>query len=52
MGWSDRVGSLDPGKWADAVAVQGDPLKDITLLQHPIFVMKSGVVYRNDINRH
>ena len=50
MGWSDRVGSLDPGKWADAVAVQGDPLKDITLLQHPVFVMKSGVVYRNDLH--
>jgi imidazolonepropionase-like amidohydrolase len=49
MGWSDRVGSLDAGKWADAVAVQGDPLKDITVLQHPIFVMKSGVVYRNDV---
>jgi imidazolonepropionase-like amidohydrolase len=51
MGWSDRIGSLDPGKWADAVAVQGDPLKDITVLQHPVFVMKSGGVYRNDIHR-
>jgi imidazolonepropionase-like amidohydrolase len=51
MGWSDRIGSLDPGKWADAVAVQGDPLKDITVLQHPVFVMKSGVVYRNDVHR-
>jgi imidazolonepropionase-like amidohydrolase len=50
MGWSDRVGSLDAGKWADAVAVHGDPLKDITVLQHPVFVMKSGVVYRNDLN--
>src|ERR1700730_3102808 len=49
MGWSDRIGSLDPGKWADAVAVQGDPLKDITVLQHPVFVMKSGTVYRNDL---
>ena len=48
MGWSDRVGSLDAGKWADAVAVQGNPLQDITALQHPVFVMKSGVVYRND----
>jgi imidazolonepropionase-like amidohydrolase len=50
MGWSDRVGSLDAGKWADAVAVHGDPLKDITVLQHPVFVMKSGVVYRNDLS--
>ena len=49
MGWSDRVGSLDAGKWADAVAVQGNPLQDITVLQHPVFVMKSGVVYRNNV---
>ncbi len=49
MGWSDRVGSLDAGKWADAVAVQGNPLQDITVLQHPVFVMKSGVVYRNNL---
>jgi imidazolonepropionase-like amidohydrolase len=51
MGWSDRVGSLDPGKWADAIAVSGDPLKDITVLQHPVFVMKSGTVYRDDLHR-
>ena len=50
MGWSDRVGSLDAGKWADAVAVQGNPLQDITVLQHPVFVMKSGIVYRNNLN--
>lgn len=52
MGWSDRVGALEPGKWADAVAVQGNPLEDITVLQHPVFVMKSGVVYRDDLDRH
>lgn len=52
MGWSDRVGSLDAGKWADAVAVKGNPLKDITVLQHPVFVMKSGVVYRDDVHGH
>ena len=51
MGWSDRVGSLEPGKWADVVAVSGDPLKDITVLQRPVFVMKSGTVYRNDLHR-
>ena len=48
MRWTDRVGSLDPGKWADVIAVQGDPLKDITLLQHVAFVMKGGVIYKND----
>jgi len=49
MGWSDKVGALEPGKWADVVAVPADPLKDITTLQHIVFVMKSGQVYRNDL---
>jgi imidazolonepropionase-like amidohydrolase len=52
MGWSDRVGALEPGKWADAVAVKGNPLEDITVLQHPVFVMKSGVIYRDDLHHH
>lgn len=47
MGWSDRAGSLEAGKWADIVAVDGDPLQDIRLLQHVTFVMKSGVVYKD-----
>jgi imidazolonepropionase-like amidohydrolase len=46
LGWSDRIGSLDAGKFADMVAVNGDPTKDVTLLQNPIFVMKGGVVYK------
>jgi imidazolonepropionase-like amidohydrolase len=48
MGWSDKVGSLEAGKWADIVAVKGDPLHDIKLLQHVSFVMKSGVVYKHE----
>ena len=48
MGWSDRAGSLEPGKWADVIAVKGDPLADVRLLQHVSFVMKSGVVYKNE----
>ncbi|HEV2577619.1 MAG TPA: amidohydrolase family protein [Acidobacteriaceae bacterium] len=48
MGWTDKVGSLEPGKWADVIAVSGDPLKDIRTLQHVSFVMKSGVVYKNE----
>jgi imidazolonepropionase-like amidohydrolase len=48
MGWSDKVGSLDPGKWADIIAVNGDPLQDVRILQHVSFVMKAGVVYKNE----
>jgi imidazolonepropionase-like amidohydrolase len=48
MGWSDKVGTLEAGKWADIIAVQGDPLRDIKLLQHVSFVMKSGVVYKQE----
>ena len=46
MGWSDKVGALEPGKWADIIAVAGDPLQDVKLLQHVAFVMKAGVVYK------
>jgi imidazolonepropionase-like amidohydrolase len=43
MGMRDSIGSLDPGKFADIVAVEGDPLHDISALQHVTFVMKAGV---------
>ncbi|MBS0576888.1 MAG: amidohydrolase family protein [Proteobacteria bacterium] len=43
-----NIGSVSPGKYADIVAVQGDPLADITRLQHMAFVMKAGVVYERD----
>jgi imidazolonepropionase-like amidohydrolase len=46
MGWSDRVGTLEPGKLADVVAVPGDPVRDITLMMRVSFVMKDGVAYR------
>ena len=49
MRWTDKVGALEPGKWADVIAVQGDPLQDIKLLQHVAFVMKAGVIYKNEI---
>src|ERR1700720_1048986 len=49
MGWSDRIGSIRKGKLADMVAVKGNPLRDIRLLQHVQFVMKDGVVYKNEI---
>jgi imidazolonepropionase-like amidohydrolase len=47
LGWSDRIGTIEQGKFADMIAVDGDPAKDITLLQHPVFVMKGGTVYKN-----
>jgi imidazolonepropionase-like amidohydrolase len=42
MGWQDSVGSIESGKFADLVAVEGDPLADIGVLQHVVFVMKNG----------
>jgi len=48
LGWSDKVGTLDAGKWADLIAVDGDPLQDITTLQHVKFVMKGGAVIKNE----
>lgn len=50
MGWSDRVGSIRQGKWADIVAVKGNPLADVGLLKHVEFVMKDGVVYKDEIS--
>src|SRR6185295_17894300 len=49
IGWSDRVGSIEKGKYADLMAVPGDPLKDITLLERVGFVMKGGVIYRSEL---
>jgi imidazolonepropionase-like amidohydrolase len=48
LGWDKNLGSLAVGKWADIVAVSGDPLKDIHAMERPVFVMKNGVVYRKD----
>ena len=48
LSWQDRVGAVEPGKFADLVAVAGDPLADITELERVRFVMKDGQVIRND----
>lgn len=48
MGWQDRVGSIEKGKFADIIAVSGDPLQDITELERIRFVMKGGQVIRDD----
>jgi len=51
LGWSDKIGSLDKGKYADLIAVSGDPLADITELQRVKFVMKGGRIIRNDMGQ-
>ena len=47
LSWQDKVGALEPGHYGDLIAVDGDPLKDITVLQHVKFVMKGGQVIKN-----
>ena len=46
LGWEGQIGALEPGYLADVVAVAGDPLQDIGVLQNISFVMKGGVVYK------
>lgn len=49
LGHADQIGSIQPGRYADLVAVQADPLKDISVLEKIQFVMKGGVVYKNQV---
>src|SRR6202047_1445218 len=51
LGWTGKVGSLEPGTWADIVAVDGDPLKDVTTLERVKFVMKGGEVVKNEYGK-
>ena len=51
LGWSGKVGTLEPGAWADLVAVDGDPLKDVTTLERVKFVMKGGEVVKNEYTK-
>jgi len=46
LGWDKSLGTLTPGKWADIIAVSGDPLQDIKNMERVVFVMKNGVVYK------
>ena len=48
LGLADRIGTLEPGKLADVVVVPGDPLENIRATEHVFFVMKEGVIYKND----
>ena len=48
LGWAGKVGSLEPGAWADIIAVDGDPVSDVTTLERVRFVMKGGAVVKNE----
>lgn len=50
MGWTAKTGTLAPGKWADIIAVEKNPMDDVRVLQDVKFVMKAGVVYKNTAN--
>ena len=47
LGWDKNIGTLSSGKWADIVAVPGDPTADIKVMEKPVFVMKAGVVFKS-----
>ena len=51
LGWADKIGAVEPGKWADIIAVDGDPLHDVTTLEHVKFVMKGGEVVKNEYGK-
>ena len=51
LGWSDKIGTVESGKWADIIAVDGDPLQDVTTLERVKFVMKGGEVVKNDYGK-
>jgi imidazolonepropionase-like amidohydrolase len=52
MAWDDRIGSIEPGKFADMIAVAGDPTSDIALVRDVRFVMKGGRVILGSAPRH
>ena len=49
LNWSDRIGTIEPGKFADIIAIDGDPTKDINAIEKVVFVMKDGVTFKNDL---
>jgi imidazolonepropionase-like amidohydrolase len=51
LGWPDKIGAIEPGKWADLIAVDGDPLQDVTVLERVQFVMKGGEVVKDEYRK-
>ena len=49
LNWSDRIGTIEAGKFADIIAVNGDPTQDIKAIEKVVFVMKDGAVFKNDL---
>ena len=49
LNWSDRIGTIEPGKLADIIGVDGDPTQDINAIEKVVFVMKDGVIFKNDL---
>ena len=49
LNWSDRIGTIEAGKFADIIAIDGDPTKDINTIEKVVFVMKDGVTFKNDL---
>jgi len=52
IGWPRKVGAVEAGRFADIIAVQGDPLKNVEVLENVSFVMKCGKVYRHRASEH
>jgi imidazolonepropionase-like amidohydrolase len=51
LGWQDRVGAVETGKYDDLIAVEADPLADITVLREVKFVMKAGTIVKDELTR-
>jgi len=49
LNWSDRIGTIEAGKFADIIAIEGDPTRDINAIEKVVFVMKDGAVFKNDL---
>ncbi len=48
LNWSDRIGTIEPGKFADIIAIDGDPIQNINAIENVVFVMKDGAVFKNE----